>query len=119
MPNDDPPSTPSASNESPSQHESTGARVRNFGNSIFTIPAPVKRVFDKFPLVTYDANELPLRAPRSRDRNVLHVFTTREDAKKGKPSFNPACLRWQVGYWEAPYCRKDNRLTNRLGVSPV
>jgi metaxin len=26
----------------------------------------------------------------------LHVFTTEEDAKNGRPSFNPGCLKWQV-----------------------
>lgn len=66
--------------------------------SWFEIPPPVKRVFDKYPLVTYAANELPLRAPRSRDQHVLHIFTTEENAKEGKPSFNPACLKWQVGF---------------------
>nr|POF08198.1 metaxin-1 [Quercus suber] len=61
----------------------------------FEIPAPVKRIFDRYPLVTYAANELPLRAPKSRKRHVLHVFTTEEDARTGRPSFNPSCLKWQ------------------------
>lgn len=67
--------------------------------SIFSVPPALKRVFDKFPLITYPENELPIRAPDGRDRHVLHVFTTPEDAKQGKPSFNPACLRWQVGQY--------------------
>lgn len=66
-------------------------------SSIFRIPAPLKRVFDKFPLVQYGENELPLRAPKEKDQHILHVFTTEGDANDGKPSFNPGCLKWQVG----------------------
>jgi hypothetical protein len=65
-------------------------------SSIFSIPAPLKRIFDKFPLVQYDENELPLRAPKDKSQHVLHVFTTDKDAREGKPSFNPGCLKWQV-----------------------
>jgi metaxin len=65
-------------------------------NSIFRIPAPLKRIFDKFPLVQYDENHLPLRAPKDKSQHVLHVFTTDEEAKSGKPSYNPGCLKWQV-----------------------
>ncbi|KAF2276352.1 uncharacterized protein EI97DRAFT_467062 [Westerdykella ornata] len=64
--------------------------------SIFAVPAPIKRLFDKFPLRTYPANELPLRAPRHRDENVLYVFTTDEGVRNGAPSFNPSCLKWQT-----------------------
>ncbi|KAF2466039.1 uncharacterized protein BDR25DRAFT_336613 [Lindgomyces ingoldianus] len=63
---------------------------------IFAVPAPIKRLFDKFPLLTYSANDLPLRAPRNRDRHVLHVFTTPRGAELGSPSYNPACLKWQA-----------------------
>lgn len=65
--------------------------------SLFSIPPSVKRVFNKFPLVVYTENELPLRAPLDWHTHILHVFTTLEDAKTGRPSFNPACLKWQVG----------------------
>ena len=65
-------------------------------SSIFRIPTSLKRVFDKFPLVQYDENELPLRAPKDKSQHVLHVFTTDKDAREGKPSFNPGCLKWQV-----------------------
>lgn len=65
-------------------------------NSIFRIPAPLKRVFDRFPLVQYGENELPLRAAKEEDRHVLHIFTTEEGAKTGRPSYNPGCLKWQV-----------------------
>lgn len=66
------------------------------GRNLFALPAPLKRIFDQFPLVTYDANELPERAPKARDEHVLHIFTTQEDAVRGRPSFNPGCLKWQV-----------------------
>ncbi|KAF4308299.1 hypothetical protein GTA08_BOTSDO03800 [Botryosphaeria dothidea] len=65
-------------------------------SSITTVPAPVKRLFDKFPLVTYAANELPHRAPRERQRPQLYIFTTEDGAQRGEPSFNPSCLKWQA-----------------------
>ncbi|PSN66416.1 hypothetical protein BS50DRAFT_589150 [Corynespora cassiicola Philippines] len=64
--------------------------------SIFAVPAPIKQLFDRFPLVTYPANDLPLRAPANRDSNVLYVFATEKDAAAGAPSYNPACLKWQT-----------------------
>lgn len=64
--------------------------------SIFDVPAPIKQLFDRFPLVTYSINNLPQRAPRERNTPVLHVFTTKDDALNGAPSYNPACLKWQV-----------------------
>lgn len=65
--------------------------------SIFDVPAPIKHLFDRFPLLAYSANQLPHRAPRDRQEHVLYVFTTDEGALRGTPSFNPACLKWQVG----------------------
>ncbi|KAF2126615.1 hypothetical protein P153DRAFT_297698 [Dothidotthia symphoricarpi CBS 119687] len=64
--------------------------------SIFTVPEPIKQLFDRFPLLTYPANELPQRAPQNRNAHILHVFTTDREALKGAPSFNPACLKWQA-----------------------
>ena len=64
--------------------------------SLFSIPPPLKRVFDKFPLITYGENGLPLRAPAWREEHTLYVFATDRGAKSGRPSFNPACLKWQV-----------------------
>ncbi|KAF2858201.1 hypothetical protein K470DRAFT_221708 [Piedraia hortae CBS 480.64] len=63
---------------------------------IWSTPAPLKRLFDQLPLATYPANSLPTRAPRDRGQSVLHVFTTDDDARDGRPSFNPACLKWQT-----------------------
>lgn len=65
-------------------------------SSITTVPAPVKRLFNKFPLVTYPANDLPVRAPRQRQRPQLYIFTTEHGARNAEPSFNPSCLKWQV-----------------------
>lgn len=64
--------------------------------SIFDVPAPLRQLFARYPLLTYDANELPLDSPRQRDQHSLHIFTTEEDAKNGRPSFNPSCLKWQT-----------------------
>lgn len=64
--------------------------------SIFDVPAPIKQLFDKFPLLTYNTNDLPHRAPHHRNVHVLHVFTADDGAERGGPSFNPACLKWQA-----------------------
>lgn len=74
----------------------------------WTIPAPIKRLFDKFPLITYAENELPVRALRVLERRKssdngegLHAFFSWTDEEEGGEgegvaSFNPGCLRWQV-----------------------
>lgn len=64
--------------------------------SFFSVPAPIKVLFDKFPLVTYPANDVPQRIPSQRRDNHLFVFTDAAGARHGKPSFNPQCLKWQV-----------------------
>jgi len=64
--------------------------------SLFSVPAPIKQLFDQFPLLTYPVNDLPQRAPQHRNAHVLHVFTTDNGAARGAPSYNPACLKWQV-----------------------
>jgi metaxin len=70
--------------------------------SLFTVPAPIKQLFDQFPLHTYPVNDLPQRAPQNRDAHVLYIFTSGNDALKGSPSYNPACLKWQVRtYYDA------------------
>ena len=62
-----------------------------------SVPAPIKRVFDRFPLTVYPADALPSRYRRcSDDANVLYVFTDPRGASRGSPSFNPQCLKWQV-----------------------
>ena len=65
---------------------------------LFGVPPPVKRVFDKFPLATYEAEEIPgnVHTGGSSERNRLFVFIGAKEAATGAPSFNPQCLRWQV-----------------------
>lgn len=94
MPNDEPPSTRKAAENDAAQPKRAATPLKR--PSIFAIPEPVKRVFNNFPLTTYEPNELPARAPKQRDEPTLHVFATPEDASRGRPSFNPGCLKWQV-----------------------
>ncbi|KAH6609501.1 hypothetical protein Trco_002847 [Trichoderma cornu-damae] len=69
----------------------------------FAVPAPVRELFKLFPLATLPADALPERAPeRARPRPRLYVFArTDEDARRGRPSFNPQCLKWQVSLMAA------------------
>ena len=63
----------------------------------FTAPAPIRKLFKLFPLRVYPAEELPHRAPSAtREKPSLYVFVAEEDALKGRPSFNPSCLKWQT-----------------------
>ncbi|KAL8691801.1 MAG: hypothetical protein Q9218_003047 [Villophora microphyllina] len=65
-------------------------------SSWFRTPKPVKRLFDKFPLVTYPANELPQRKSLDRRQNALYIFAREGDVRRDAPSFNPSCLKWQT-----------------------
>ncbi|KAG6038226.1 hypothetical protein E4U41_004419 [Claviceps citrina] len=66
-------------------------------SSFFTAPQPIRKLFKLFPLRVYDTEPLPARAPeRVRGRAKLHVFSTDEDARRGRPSYNPGCLKWQT-----------------------
>ena len=64
--------------------------------NIFSIPAPVKSLFDLVPVVTYAPNAPPQRGLNPSKVPTLYVFTTDADAAAGRPSFNPRCLKWQV-----------------------
>jgi metaxin len=77
------------------QEGDSSASTDSNSNSFFTVPAPIKRLFDKFPLTTYPANELPQRF-QPNTANQLFVFTDARGARHGRPSFNPQCLKWQV-----------------------
>lgn len=83
----------SSSSEPP--NETTDSRRPNRSGWL-TIPAPIARLFKKFPLLTYPPNELPARSPSARDVSTLYVFISDQDALKGLPSFNPSCLKWQT-----------------------
>ena len=95
MSNDDPSTTSTLTDDNKSQHATKARPAHKRG--FFEIPPRLKRVFDKFPLITYGDNELPVKAQAKRTENVLYIFTPLEGARYGKPSFNPACLKWQVG----------------------
>ncbi|EAW07514.1 putative mitochondrial outer membrane protein (Sam35) [Aspergillus clavatus NRRL 1] len=82
-------------NRGPSDQASdhtTASRARDF----FSVPTPIKRIFDQFPLVTYGPNDLPYRSGLERRGNRLFVFTDPARARRGRPSFNPQCLKWQA-----------------------
>ncbi|KAF4217467.1 hypothetical protein CNMCM8980_006052 [Aspergillus fumigatiaffinis] len=72
--------------------DTPSSRVRDF----FSVPAPIKRIFDRFPLVTYPSNGLPHHSGIARRGNRLFVFTDPASARRGRPSFNPQCLKWQA-----------------------
>ncbi|KAH8670903.1 hypothetical protein BX600DRAFT_457788 [Xylariales sp. PMI_506] len=65
-------------------------------SSWFAIPPPLATLFKRFPLVTYAANELPARSLASRELPTLYVFISDAEAARGRPSFNPSCLKWQA-----------------------
>ncbi|CAI7674242.1 unnamed protein product [Penicillium manginii] len=73
-----------------------GAQQPGTASSFFTVPPPIKKLFDKFPLATYPSNDLPQRSPSRRQGNQLFVFTDAAGARNGRPSFNPQCLKWQA-----------------------
>ncbi len=77
--------------------QSTFSKSTRKVQDFFSIPVPVKRLFDLVPVVTYPPNQLPLRAPKPARIPSLYVFSKDQDAAAGRPSFNPSCLKWQVG----------------------
>ncbi|KAK1750589.1 hypothetical protein QBC47DRAFT_406949 [Echria macrotheca] len=62
------------------------------------IPRPLQYLFDAVPLRVYEATELPARSQPATSDTLpsLYVFATAEDARRGRPSFNPGCLKWQT-----------------------
>lgn len=86
----------SPDNDDYSKAPSRSRQQQPSSRSIFDVPTPIKQLFDRFPLLTYPVNDLPQRAPQHRDAHVLHIFTTNEGSLRGAPSYNPACLKWQV-----------------------
>ncbi|KAK3373501.1 hypothetical protein B0T24DRAFT_265011 [Lasiosphaeria ovina] len=62
------------------------------------VPRPLQQLFDRVPLLTYDANVLPARSQSATSSRLptLYVFSTDSDARLGAPSYNPGCLKWQT-----------------------
>ncbi|KAH7356848.1 hypothetical protein BKA65DRAFT_579945 [Rhexocercosporidium sp. MPI-PUGE-AT-0058] len=75
---------------------SSFARQTGKVRDLFSIPAPIKKLFDLVPVVVYPANPLPQRAPKSTRIPSLYVFSKGRDAAAGRPSVNPSCLKWQT-----------------------
>lgn len=88
--------------DGPSSTNREPAVRRRDWRDVFTLPGPIRRTFDQFPLVVYQSNDGPLRAPWVRKSHALYIFTTAKDSKKGAPSFNPSCLKWQVSGFARP-----------------
>lgn len=80
----------------PKAPEAAQADDNENGRPFFRVPAPIKHLFDKFPLTTYPANDLPQHSLSHQTSNRLFVFTDTAAARRGRPSFNPQCLKWQV-----------------------
>lgn len=75
------------------EDESTKAAIQSKqSTSWFALPAPLRSLFDTFPLLTYDENELPQRISTARAQHTLHIFTLQDE----ELSPNPACLKWQA-----------------------
>lgn len=101
MPPDDGKDEEGIADDAPSSSSSTAFKMQvNRVRNLFSIPAPVKSLFDKVPVLTYPPNELPRRTPRPSRLPSLYVFIGDEDAAAGRPSFNPGCLKWQVRHVE-------------------
>ncbi|KAB8290657.1 hypothetical protein EYC80_008298 [Monilinia laxa] len=94
-----------SSQKDTSYNQSNFTRQKNAVTDFFTIPRPVKNLFDKVPVITYPGNELPQRSPGANKRSdqdarlpSLYVFCREDDEElsEGRPSFNPGCLKWQT-----------------------
>lgn len=105
------------SDDSQSAAASSGPLKQERTSPWFSVPEPVRRVFDKFPLRTYPTNDLPRRSPRRRKTATLYIFTSPKSARRGAPSFNPACLKWQVR--QLFFCEPPVVLTPSPGLSQV
>ena len=67
--------------------------------SLFSIPPPLKLLFDRVPLITYAANDQPHRSSSLLHglEHKLFIWTSSKGAEHNAASFNPSCLKWQVG----------------------
>ncbi|KAL1998491.1 hypothetical protein VTN02DRAFT_6080 [Thermoascus thermophilus] len=87
---------PAMAHTAPASDEQAAASRAPPVRQFFSVPAPIKRIFDQFPLTTYPPNDVPRRLPSVPDGNRLFVFIDAAGAKHGRPSFNPQCLKWQA-----------------------
>ncbi len=104
-------------NEKLEKDRSEVAGSRRSIYDLFQLPSPVKRIFDWFPLKTYPANDLPCRSPLIYRVNTLHTFTTQKGALNNAPSFNPACLKWQVEEQLHCYISSDSLFARHILIS--
>ncbi|CAD6447373.1 6ff8c967-3e58-425d-9619-6570839eab8d [Sclerotinia trifoliorum] len=94
----------SATKKDTSYNQSNFTRQTNAVKDLFSIPKPVKKLFDKVPIITYPANGLPERSPGAKNTKndgdarlpSLYIFCREGEEDEGKPSFNPGCLKWQT-----------------------
>jgi metaxin len=64
--------------------------------TLIPLPAPIRRLFDLFPLITYPSTALPTSSPRVSAQPTLHIFTAPSTSSPDAPSFNPTCLSTQT-----------------------
>ncbi|KAI5283415.1 hypothetical protein KEM54_002147 [Ascosphaera aggregata] len=93
----------------------------------FPLPAPVKRIFDSFPLKTYPPDTFPSTSTSTsaliadNTQNRLFIFTDSHGARIGAPSFNPHCLKWQayLKFLNVTFCTvPSNNHASPTGVLP-
>lgn len=56
------------------------------------MPTPIRIIFNRFPIIVYEDNDLPQGTLTSRSSHTLYIFT----APGQTLSPNPACLKWQL-----------------------
>lgn len=76
--------------------EDTATTASRAPSTWLALPAPIQRVFARFPLLTYEANTLPQTAPQKRNQHILYSFQRPQDNDSSTPSCNPTCLKWQA-----------------------
>ncbi|KAK6526255.1 hypothetical protein TWF694_004862 [Orbilia ellipsospora] len=104
------PSTSSSSyrpsRPAPAQSTASGTNDAGGTSSMFRAPTFIRTIFDKFPLYSYPVDPSPInsldKTPSEQphddlfSKNTLYVFSLPGDAQNCSPSFNPACLKWQI-----------------------
>lgn len=65
-------------------------------SSWFAAPAPIRNLFNHFPLQTLSAEPLPARSVAPSTTSTLYIFAHPRDIPLGRPSYNPSCLKWQT-----------------------